>query len=65
MSVAGVLRLDHSREQSKASMGVMRLLQQSRRPTEAAQAEVVQGRAGKWPDSGCVDKVESVGFLVN
>ena len=68
MSVAGVLRLDQGRELSKASMGVMgllQLLQQSRRATETAQTQVVQGSGEKWPDSGCVNKVGSVGFLVN
>ena len=41
------------------------LLQQSRRATEAAQTQVVQGSGEKWPDSECFNKVESVGFLVN
>ena len=52
--MAGVLRLDQGRELSKASMGVMgllQLLQQSRRATETAQTQVVQGSGEKWPDS--------------
>ena len=63
--MAGVLRLDQGREPSKASTRVMGLLEQSRRATEAAQTQVVQGSGEKWPASGCVNKVESVAFLVN
>ena len=33
------------------------LLQQSRRATEAAQTQVVQGSGENWPDSECFNKV--------